>query len=102
VPRRYPAEFRRKVLDLIEAGKTIAEVAASLGVSDQTIYNWRNQDRVDRGLRQGVTTIESVELANARRRIRELETELEVVRRANELLKVKIDPKAGGKSSPRS
>ena len=51
MPRRYPVEFRRKVLDLIEAGRPVAEIAAQLGVSDQTIYNWRNQDRIDRGLR---------------------------------------------------
>ncbi|MCZ7535608.1 MAG: transposase [Acidimicrobiia bacterium] len=102
MPRRYPAEFRRKVLDLIEGGRSVAEVAVSLGVSDQTIYNWRNQDRIDRGVRPGVTTAESVELARARRRIRELETELSVVRRANELLKEQTDPKGGGRSSRRS
>ena len=27
MPRRYPVEFRRKVLDLIEAGKPVAEIA---------------------------------------------------------------------------
>lgn len=31
MPRRYPAEFRRKVLDRIEAGKPVAEIAAELG-----------------------------------------------------------------------
>ena len=36
MPRRYPVEFRRKVLDLIQAGKPVAEVAVQLGVSDQT------------------------------------------------------------------
>ena len=45
MPRRYPVEFRRKVLDLIEAGRPVAEIAEQLGVSDQTIYNWRNQDQ---------------------------------------------------------
>ena len=80
--RSYPAEFRRKVLDLIEAGRPVAEVAQQLGVTGQTIYNWRNQDLVDRGLRAGVTTAESVELAAARKRIRELETELAVTKRA--------------------
>lgn len=102
MPRRYPVEFRRKVLDLIEAGRPVVEIAAQLGVSDQTIYNWRNQDRIDRGLRTGVTTAESVELTAARRRIRELETELAVTKRANELLKAQSDPKGGGRSSPRS
>ena len=73
-PGRYPAGFRRKVLDLVEAGRPIVEIAKQLGASGQTIYNWRNQDRVDRGLRPGVPTAESAELAAARRRISELET----------------------------
>ena len=102
MPRRYPVEFRRKVLDLIEAGKPVAEIAVQLGVSDQTIYNWRNQDRIDRGLRAGVSTTESAELGAARERIRELETELAVTRRANELLKAQSDPTGAGRSSRKS
>lgn len=102
MPRRYPVEFRRKVLDLIEAGRPVVEIAAQLGVSDQTIYNWRKQDRVDHGLAAGVTTAESAELTVARKRIRELETELAVTKRVNELLKAQTDPKGDGRSSPRS
>ncbi|MFZ9018484.1 MAG: transposase [Ilumatobacteraceae bacterium] len=100
--RRYPVEFRRKVLDLIEAGKPVSEIAVQLGVSDQTIYNWRNQERIDRGQRAGVSTTESAELAAARKRIRELETELAVTKRANELLKAQSDPKGAGRSSRKS
>lgn len=102
MPRRYPVEFRRKVLDLIEAGKPVSEIAVQLGVSDQTIYNWRNQERIDRGQRAGVSTTESAELAAARKRIRELETELAVTKRANELLKAQSDPKGAGRSSRKS
>jgi transposase len=102
VPRRYPVEFRRKVLDLIEAGKPVTEIAAQLGITAQTVYNWRNQDQIDRGVRAGTPTIESAELTAARKRIRELETELAVTRRANELLKAQSDPKGGGRSSRRS
>jgi transposase-like protein len=46
----YPAEFRRKVLDLLAEGRSVASVAHDLDVSDQTICNWRRQDLVDRGL----------------------------------------------------
>jgi transposase len=37
------------------SGRSVAEVAADLGVSDQTIYNWRNQERMARqaGFRWG-------------------------------------------------
>jgi FixJ family two-component response regulator len=34
VPKRYPEEFRRKVLDLVAAGCPIAQIAADLGISD--------------------------------------------------------------------
>lgn len=67
-------EFRRKVLDLIEAGKPIAEVAKALGISDQSISTWRRQDRIDRGLEPGLSSAEKSELAVAKRRIAELET----------------------------
>ena len=48
------------------------------------------------------STSESAELTAARKRIRELETELAVTKRANELLKAQTDPKGAGRSSPRS
>ena len=51
MPRSHPAEFRRRVLGLVESGRPVAEVAEQLGVSGQTIFNWRCQDLVGRGLR---------------------------------------------------
>ena len=68
-------------------------MAAELEVSEQTIYTWRRQARIDAGLEAGVTTGERSELEAAKRRIRELETELAIHRRATELLKEKSDPK---------
>lgn len=97
--RGYPAEFRRRVLDLVEAGRKIADVAADLGISDQTIYTWRRQDRIDRGLEAGLTSAENAELVAARKKIRDLEAELAVHRRATELLKDRSDPKGGSRPS---
>jgi transposase len=58
-------------------------VAAEIGVREATVYRWREQDRVDRGERPGLSSVERVELAQARRRIRE--TELEITRKASAL-----------------
>jgi transposase-like protein len=91
--RGYPPEFRRKVLDLVEAGRPIAEIAQGLGISDQSIYTWRRQDRIDRGLVAGLTSAEKTELAVAKRRIAELETELRATRRAMELVREVVPPK---------
>ena len=63
---------------------------AAIRTSDdgcQTIYRWLRKDRIDRSLEAGVSSAERAELAAARNRIRELEAELEVHRRATELLK---------------
>jgi len=79
--RGYPPEFRRRVLDLLAAGRKVADLARDLGVSDQTIYAWRRQEQIDRGLVAGLRSGEREELAAAHQRIRELEAELEVHRR---------------------
>src|SRR5215217_8053521 len=70
--RGYPPEFRRKVLDLVEAGRSVADVARDLEISDQSIYTWRRQDRIDRGLVPGLSSGERAELAKAKLRIAEL------------------------------
>jgi transposase-like protein len=48
--RGYPPEFRQRVIELVEGGRRVAEVAADLGISQQTIYTWRRQARIDAGL----------------------------------------------------
>ncbi|WKN60152.1 transposase [Rhodococcus opacus] len=40
-PKRYSEELRGKVLNLVAAGRPIAEIAHDLQVSDQTSYSWR-------------------------------------------------------------
>src|SRR5215217_7347113 len=91
----YPAELRRRVVHLLATGRKVADVARNLGVSEQAIYGWRRQEWIDRGLEPGLSSLERAELAAAKRRIRELEAELAVHRRAAELLKETRDPKGG-------
>ena len=95
--RGYPAEFRRRVLDLLTAGRRVADLARDLGISGQTIYTWRRQEQIDRGFVAGLRSEEREELAAAQRRIRQLEAELEVHRRASELLAERTDPRGGSR-----
>src|SRR5713101_3506414 len=89
----YTAEFRRRVLDLLAAGRGVGDVARDLRISDQRVYDWRRQARIDRGLETGLTPGERAELHAARRRIRVLEAELAIHRKAAELLKGTTSPK---------
>jgi len=81
MPKRYSEMFRRKVLDLVTTGRPIAQLAADLGVSDRTIYAWRQQDQIDTGRRPGLSRTEQAGLVSVNKRIRELENEVAVLRR---------------------
>lgn len=51
MPRAYAPELHRRVVDLIESGRSVAEVAAMVEPTEQTIYNWWNRHLVDTGRR---------------------------------------------------
>jgi putative transposase len=93
VPQPYPPEFRRRALDLIASGRTVGDVAASLGIAESCLYRWKSRDLIDRGLKVGTSSSESTELAEAHRRIRELEEENKILRKAAAAVEKVVPPK---------
>ena len=65
MPRQYFTELRRRVIDLIEGGRSVVEVAALVQPSQQTICAWWNQHLVDTGRKAGTPTVESTQLLAA-------------------------------------
>ncbi len=94
MPRHYPAELRRQTCERMLAGETVKDLVAELGISDDTLYRWRRQALIDAGRRPGAKSYEANPLQAARRRIKELEAELELVRAASALFEDgAVDPK---------
>ena len=91
MPRTYDAEFRRRVVELVQAGRPVRVIAAELELAEATVYRWKAQDLVDRGIKPGISTSERGELAAARQRISELETELALVKQAAKLFEEGCD-----------
>ena len=85
MPRPFPVEFRRRAVALVRAGKPITTAAVELGVSGAAIHYWVRQDQIDRGERPGITTPESIELAKAKKRIRQLDKEVTILKKASRL-----------------
>ena len=81
--RAYPAEFRRRVLDLLAGGRKVVSLSRDLGVSEQTIYTWRRRfgtSQVD-----DVRRLKQLETENARLKklVAERDLEIEVMKEIN-------------------
>jgi transposase len=88
----YPEQFRREALELVRGGRSIPDVAGSLGVSPQSLRNWRRQDDRDRGERDdGLTSVEREELRELKRRVKRLEQERDILKRATALFARKTE-----------
>jgi transposase-like protein len=85
VPKPYPKEFREDVVRVArgrEPGQTVKEVAADFGISESCLTNWLSAADREDGIKPGATVAELAELREAKKRIRLLEQENEVLRRA--------------------
>ena len=95
MPRHYPAELRRRTCERMLTGEAVKELVVELGVSEHTLYRWRRQALIDAGQRQGARSYEADPLLAARRRVKELEAELKLVKAASALFE------EGGEVSPK-
>ncbi|PZG89815.1 hypothetical protein C1I97_30990 [Streptomyces sp. NTH33] len=83
--KRYTAEFKRDAVALaLSSDKTVTEVARDLGVSPEGLRGWVKQAKVDRGEGPAgaLTSAEREELAQLRRRVRELEKTVDILGKA--------------------
>jgi transposase-like protein len=81
--RSFTDEFKRDAVAMvIDDGRSIVDVARSLGVGDGTLGNWVRQARVDAGDKAGVTTEEKAELAELRKENARLRMERDLLKRA--------------------
>ncbi len=94
MPSKYPIEVRSQVTELARSGTRAKQLEKTFGISQATIYNWIRQDKIDHGEIDGLSTNQQVELAAAKKRIHQLETELAVARKVNEVfLRAGVSPK---------
>jgi transposase len=81
--KRYPKEFRRQLVELHRAGRTLSELSREFGCSQWAISRWVKQADRDEGRGDGgLTTAERAELTQLRRENRRLKMEREILAKA--------------------
>lgn len=81
--RRYPREFKAAVVRVARQGDApLSQIARDFGVSEASLHNWLRAADVEDGKRAGMTREESAELHEVKKRLRLLEQENEVLRKA--------------------
>ncbi len=81
----YPKEFRDDVVRVARQrgpGVTLESVAEDFGIHPMTLSKWLRQAAIDDGEKSGVSSADAAENRELRRRVKLLEQENEVLRRA--------------------
>lgn len=85
MPKPYPREFREDVIRVArgrEPGVRLRDIASGFGISESCLNGWLKRADVEDGIKPGVTEAEHAENRELRKRLRLLEQENEVLRRA--------------------
>ncbi len=94
MPRPYPQEFRDDVVAVARRHEApLSQIAKDFGISDATLHNWLKRADVEDGVRPGVTTAEAAENRELRKRLRLVEQENEILRRAAAFFARELPPK---------
>jgi transposase len=81
--KTYAPEFKRRMVELVRAGRSPEELAKEFEPSPNTIRKWATQADIDEGLRaEGMTTAERGELRDLRRENKQLKLEREILGKA--------------------
>ncbi len=100
MPVKYDQDTKAKAIRLVRehAGEypseyaAITAVAKRLGMTPETLRKWLRQAGIDAGKAPGVTSAESAEIRELRRKNRELEQTIEILRAASAFFAREHDP----------
>ena len=83
MPKPFPKEFRDDVVAIaLRRESSFAQIAKDFGISESCVQRWVKIAEVDGGRRPGVTSNEAAENRELRKRVKLLEQEVEILRRA--------------------
>jgi transposase len=99
----YPTQFRQQMVELVQAGRTPAQLAREFNVSAQSISTWVARAAADKGRpargKEVLSSAEREELVRLRRQVRQLQTERDILAKATAWFAVKGEKTSTGSSN---
>ena len=99
----YPAAFRDQMVELVQAGRTPAELSREFGVSAQSIGTWVGQAAATSGKpvrgKDALSSAEREELVRLRRENKRLQQERDILAKATAWFAAKSDKTSIGSTN---
>ena len=101
MPKKIDPALRERAVRLVlehraeypSAAKAIAAVARQEGVGAESLRRWVVQADIDAGVRDGQTSEEAAEIKRLKAKVRRLEEDNEILRRASIFFAGELDPR---------
>jgi transposase-like protein len=94
MPKPYPAEFRADVVRVArKRAVPLTQIAKDFGISNATLANWLRRADIEEGVKPGVTDAQAAETRELKKRLRLVEQENEILRRAAAYFAKELPPK---------
>ena len=80
----YTLEFKQEAVRLVTGGQSIAAAARTLGLAEQTLFNWAKADRQGKlsGADSKVVSAEHMEISRLRAELARVKTERDILGKA--------------------
>ncbi len=94
MPKAFPDEFRQTVVATARtSSEPRSKLAKDFGISESCLFRWLQLDGIEAGTKPGQTQAEKEELRELKRKVKVLEEENLILRRAAAFFAKEITPK---------
>ena len=94
MPNAYPPEFRRDVVAVARKGEApLTQIAKDFGISEASLHSWLKKADIEEGVRPGLKEVDAAEMKELKKRLKLVEQENEILRRAAAYFAKELPPK---------
>ncbi len=79
IRRKYDEGFKTEALRMVSTGRSIPEVARSLGISENLLYKWRSEQKMSYSPEEAS---QQAELESLRKQLKQVEMERDILKKA--------------------